>query len=558
MWKLIMPIIGFFLFVLVGFSIFLPVTLSDNTESEAVASAINTSGQFKRLRDYYSSTIVRSVVYDGSPVISTTDHKNKLGAIPVPATFLHDVTKRMSSENVKFSFYSPFPFANRVGRKEDDFNRQAWDYLKENPKEAYSELFKQNGRQFMRVGVADIMSAQGCVNCHNNHPDSLKKDWNLGDVRGVLEMNIDLTEEKTADRNLSFIIIGTLILLLVMVVLVIAFSFSRFIQKRVKSITRAVDSVVEGDLTTELKYGDSQDELSVIMQSINRITNQYKETIELISDSANQLKEEATSFNDVTSKAKIGTQQQSNLSNETTNSMIEMLDTVTQVADRATKATKAARMTQQASVEGRKVVDYSVVAVETMSEQAEAATTIITQLQNNVEKIGTVSSVIGTIAGQTNLLALNAAIEAARAGEYGRGFAVVADEVRSLASKTMNSTGEIDDIISQLQETTLSMVEAMANNREQASFAVEQIQNTKRSLSDIGDHVDEITLVNNDIQSVTELQTKVADNVNVNISQIADISRDVEEGTKRISQNAVELNQVAQQMQDLCKRFKLK
>ena len=209
-----MPIIGFFLFVLVGFSIFLPVTLSDNTESETVTSAINTSEQFKRLRNYYSTNIIGSVVYDGSPVLSTTDHKNKLGVIPVPATFLHDVTEEMSGENIKFSFYSPFPFSNRVGRKEDDFNRQAWSYLKENPKKSYSKLFNESGRQFMRIGVADLMSAQSCVNCHNNHPDSLKKDWNLGDVRGVLEMNIDITKEKAADRNLSLIIIGTLILLL--------------------------------------------------------------------------------------------------------------------------------------------------------------------------------------------------------------------------------------------------------------------------------------------------------------------------------------------------------
>ena len=553
-----MPIIGFFLFVLVGFSIFLPVTLSDNTESETVTSAINTSEQFKRLRNYYSTNIIGSVVYDGSPVLSTTDHKNKLGVIPVPATFLHDVTEEMSGENIKFSFYSPFPFSNRVGRKEDDFNRQAWSYLKENPKKSYSKLFNESGRQFMRIGVADLMSAQSCVNCHNNHPDSLKKDWNLGDVRGVLEMNIDITKEKAADRNLSLIIISTLILLLLIVVLVIAFSFSRFIQKKVKSITQAVDSVVDGDLTIELKYGNSQDELSVIMQSINRITNRYKETIELISNSANQLKEKATNLNDVTTKAKIGTQQQSNLSSETNDSMIEMLDTVTQIADRATKATEAASMTQEVSIEGRQVVDHSVVAVENMSEQAEAATVIITQLQENVEKIGTVSSVIGTIAEQTNLLALNAAIEAARAGEYGRGFAVVADEVRSLASKTMNSTGEIDHIISQLQDTTSNMVNAMASNSEQANAAVEQIQNTKRSLNDIGKHVDDITLVNNDIQSATELQTKVADNVNINISQISEISRNVEEGTKRISQDTIELNQVALQMQELCQRFKLK
>ncbi|MBO9491086.1 DUF3365 domain-containing protein [Endozoicomonas sp. G2_1] len=552
-----MPIIGFFFFVLIGFSILLPATLNQNTTNNIVTSAVNTAEQFKKLRTYYSRNILQSVINADSPISASTDHKDKVGVVPVPATFLHDVSYEMSSDNIQFSFSSPFPFANRANRELDDFDRKAWQFLTANPDKAYSELTEVNGKAIMRVGVADILTAQSCVNCHNSHPDSPKTDWQVGDVRGILEMSIDISAEQAADKKLSWSVIGTMALLLVAVLVVISLSFSRFIKQKVTSITQAVDSIVDGDLSTELSTGKSQDELSIIMKSINRITQQYRQTIELITDSANQLKDKADALNHITVEAQRGTQRQSQLTTATESSMQAMLTTVSQVADNAAHATDSAAIAQNVSEQGQTVVQGSVTVIEAMSEQAENSSNIIGQLQGNVEKIGTVSAVIGSIAEQTNLLALNAAIEAARAGEQGRGFAVVADEVRALASKTMHSTGEIDNIINQLQSTTSDLVSAITANTEQANAAVEQIQETKRSLSGIGQQVNDITLVNNDIKQSTDSQTTVANDVSNNISQIAEISAQVEQGTEQIGYSAEELNLLAEQMKLLCQKFRL-
>src|SRR5262249_53551622 len=143
--------------------------------------------QFKTLREYYTENVVNKIVTEKT-FRTSSDHKGDAKAIPLPATMILDLSAMLANSNTSINLYSKFPFPTRENRQLDPFQQEAWDFLTRNPHETYSRQEVLDGKQVVRVAVADIMSVQACVDCHNTMAQSPKQDWKLGDVRGVLEI----------------------------------------------------------------------------------------------------------------------------------------------------------------------------------------------------------------------------------------------------------------------------------------------------------------------------------------------------------------------------------
>ena len=162
-----------------------------------------------------------------------------------------------------------------------------------------------------------------------------------------------------------------------------------------------------------------------------------------------------------------------------------MIATERDTSSLSQQALNAASEARQSSDAGLLVLNDSIALMHQLSGRADNSRQLIEALSQRSEDIQRVTAVIQSIASQTNLLALNAAIEAARAGEHGRGFAVVADEVRGLAGRTATATGEVGQMVADIQQRTAQVVEQIRQLSGDLNGGVEQVELTGRQLGNI-------------------------------------------------------------------------
>jgi len=387
--------------------------------------------------------------------------------------------------------------------------------------------------------------------------------WNL--VFGT-SLNLDDVEREAQEAGAAFdakidnllLLMGGSALALLLVIGVLAGLFSRTIVQPIVQVRDNLDDMAAGDgnLTHRLNLGRS-DELGELAGSFNRFVEKIHVLVQQVAGTTNQLSGLVGDVAQQAQRSERAMDGQRHETDQVATAINEMTAAAQEVARSAQQAADAAQQTDREGQAAKREVDLCVAQINDLVGEVRSSSDSLDTLRQDVQGIVGVLEVIRSIAEQTNLLALNAAIEAARAGEAGRGFAVVADEVRALASRTQQSTGEIQQMIDRLRGTTEGSVSAMQRASDMAERTRGQANQAGQSLDAIAQLIGTINSMNAQIASAAEEQTAVAEEINRSVHQIAGGVDSVADDAAKGARTATELNGLGERLRQLVGQFRI-
>jgi len=340
------------------------------------------------------------------------------------------------------------------------------------------------------------------------------------------------------------------------IMLLVAWSTIKNIIRSLNALIAVADEVANGDLTAPIPVHNA-DEIGRLGESMEKMRVRLAGVITQIFDTAEKLSTAGTEISAITKKTSDSVKSQQAETEQVATAMNEMTATVHEVSSHISLTASAANNANVETMAGNRVVQAATQEILRLETQISEAAEIINRLETSSHNISSVLDVISNIAEQTNLLALNAAIEAARAGETGRGFAVVADEVRSLASRTQQSTAEINAMIDQLQSGAKEAVTAIEISRKQTVLVVDHAKAAGTSLESISSAVTQISDMSVQIASAAEEQGAVSDEINRNILRINDMTHHAATGVQKTAVAADHLAEMASGLQKVVRQFRV-
>lgn len=350
--------------------------------------------------------------------------------------------------------------------------------------------------------------------------------------------------------------IGIITLISVAVAVGVAFLTVRAITIPLQKVNDMLNIVATGDLTRKLD-DKSKDEFGDLARNCNALIDSLKDLISGISNGATQLAAAAEETSSVTTQATRSIQEQKSQVAQVATATTELNSTAQLVAN---SAEDTLAQIGNANVEAetvKRISEDNKNTIMVLAQDVESAANVINKVQQDSASIGGILDVIRGIADQTNLLALNAAIEAARAGEQGRGFAVVADEVRTLASRTQESTQEIQSMIEVLQAGAEQAVSVMQKGKEQTNLCVVQAEKAAEALNSITSAVHRAHDVSTQIEQAAKEQHTVSRDISEKLENIVNIAEETAAGAQHTSRASQEVAGLAEELQSSVRKFQV-
>jgi len=409
----------------------------------------------------------------------------------------------------------------------------------------------------MLNGTLDMSLMSSKIEGMNTRLTAIRKSMQKSSDEALAEFNQTVEASNAAAVNaltLGVMVTGVTVFILILLCWTTASSIGIALASLLKSLKDIASG--DGDLTKRIQK-KSNDELGDVVDSFNLFVEKLHHSIGDVVNSIQPLTSLSADLGALTSETLMITGNQNRATEAVSLVVEEMVSSVQAVSNHASSASEAANEADKAAKDGREIVNKTVASINSLAAEVEHAGEVIRKLEADTENVGTILDVIKGVADQTNLLALNAAIEAARAGEQGRGFAVVADEVRTLASRTQDSTQEIQKVIEELQAAARSAVDVMGQSKQRAKTSVEQAAQTGESLTAITERVEAINQMNMQIANAAEEQERAAYSIKENVIGIKETSETAMQSIQKVEIASASLVDISSNLESITGDFKV-
>lgn len=379
-----------------------------------------------------------------------------------------------------------------------------------------------------------------------------------GDIAGyhILGEDVSVLNNKISyatNMGYSFLILIAIIIIAGMAS--VFFMLNHYVSKPVANIVKTLDSM-GNDLTKRIPI-QRHDEIGRLGRHMNGFIASLEEVVSKVKNSVYQLHNSVGNMASLAQQTNAMAASQRQAIDHAADAMGPMNQAISDVSQNASEAAHAASTANDAAQHGNTVVIHAITTIEQLVNDVQKSAEAMKGLGEDSANMGHVIEVINSIADQTNLLALNAAIEAARAGEMGRGFAVVADEVRTLASRTQESTQEIQVLINRFQQRAAHTSKIMEDGNKQARASVEEAAIAKQSLLDITSAVTHINDLNYAIAQAAEEQQAVTSDLAANVNSISEAAQSLDQLATNTENASDHVRNVASELSAVVDQFKV-
>lgn len=364
------------------------------------------------------------------------------------------------------------------------------------------------------------------------------------EFRSAAYEDFEQTLAETREVNATTTRLGIILsLALLILVTLCAWAVTRSIMANVRGVIDSLQGIAkgDGDLTRRVNV-ESNDEIGAMIRLFNGFLDKLQGTIRQIIEAASPIGDCSKELYRLTQGSEDNAKSQQHHTDSISRDIHTMTSSIHEVAQRSRQASDEAGSASRQAIAARTNIGNLSTSISDLGNSVMSAITAMQQLEEETQEVGSVLTVIRSIAEQTNLLALNAAIEAARAGEQGRGFAVVADEVRNLAQKTAASTAEIQQIIQRLQNSANTVLTVMTANGDKSRESIQHSIEATQLLQAIAQTVSQIDELNSGIARHTQEQIGLSESIQKEtevLQQDAQATANGAEATARLGEQLV-------------------